>query len=194
LHARRRTLASVANLGGPVPVVRPVLWPPLLRRFQSDRGDEKYDWCRTEAGSAVEKAKNPSLVCDCVSDWTDDPVSMAGEPRGPFSKATPRRRQYPSQTYGLASNAGSAFGSTPRRTLTPHRSPPPQNETTDTGQIDGYQREQAYDGTQMVCDARALAYRMVHRVTQKEPCRGRAEKEVPFTGGGPPCRSKNVHS
>ena len=53
------------------------------------------------------------------------------------------------------------------------RSPPPQNETTDTGQVDRYQREQAYDGTQMVCDDRALAYRLVHRVIQKEPCRSR---------------------
>src|SRR4051812_39579599 len=33
-----------------------------------------------------------------------------------------------------------------------HRSPPPQNETPDTGQVDRYQREQAYDGTQMVRD------------------------------------------
>ena len=49
--------------------------------------------------------------------------------------------------------------------LQTHRSPPPQNKTTDTGQVDRYQREQAYDGTQMVCDARALAYRLVHRVT-----------------------------
>ena len=36
--------------------------------------------------------------------------------------------------------------------LQTHRSPPPQNKTTDTGQVDRYQREQAYDGTQMVCD------------------------------------------
>ena len=49
--------------------------------------------------------------------------------------------------------------------LQTHRSPPPQNKTTDTGQVDRYQREQAYDGTQMVGDARALAYRLVHRVT-----------------------------
>src|SRR4029077_2015078 len=47
------------------------------------------------------------------------------------------------------------------------RAPPPQNETTDTGQVDRYQREQAYDGTQMVCDDRALAYRLVHRVIQR---------------------------
>ena len=73
---------------------------------------------------------------------------------------------------------------TPRAFVQAHRSPPPQNETTDTGQVDRYQREQAYDGTQMVCDARALAYRLVHRVTQKEPCRSRAEKEAPLTRQG----------
>ena len=51
------------------------------------------------------------------------------------------------------------------------RSPPPQNETTDTGQVDRYQREQAYDGTQMVCDDRAFAYRLVHRLTQRRALR-----------------------
>ena len=56
---------------------------------------------------------------------------------------------------------------TPRAFVQAHRSPPPQNETTDTGQVDRYQREHAYDGTQMVRDARAFAYRLVHRVTQR---------------------------
>jgi hypothetical protein len=55
--------------------------------------------------------------------------------------------------------------------LQTHRSPPPQNKTTDTGQVDRYQREQAYDGTQMVCDDRAFAYRLVHRLTQRRALR-----------------------
>ena len=66
-----------------------------------------------------------------------------------------------------ASAAGMSLAPRQNAHLQAHRSPPPQNKTTDTGQVDRYQREQAYDGTQMVCDARALAYRLVHRVTQR---------------------------
>ena len=89
-----------------------------------------------------------------------------------------------------ASAAGMSLAPRQNALLQAHRSPPPQNKTTDTGQVDRYQREQAYDGTQMVCDARALAYRLVHRVTQKEPCRSRAEKEAPLTRQGPPACQK----
>ena len=71
------------------------------------------------------------------------------------------------------------------------RSPPPQNEATDTGQVDRYQREQAYDGTQMVCDDRASAYRLVHRLPKEEPCGSRAEKEcLDRHGIAPPIKKR----
>src|SRR4051794_31359596 len=66
-----------------------------------------------------------------------------------------------------ASAAGMSLAPRQDAHLQAHRSPPPQNKTTDTSQVDRYQCEQAYDGTQMVCDARALAYRLVHRLTQR---------------------------
>ena len=66
-----------------------------------------------------------------------------------------------------ASAAGMSLAPRQDALLQAHRSPPPQNKTTDTSQVDRYQREQAYDGTQMVCDDRAFAYRLVHRLTQR---------------------------
>ena len=57
----------------------------------------------------------------------------------------------------------------PGRTLAGPPVTTPQNETTDTGQVDRYQREHAYDGTQMVRDARAFAYRLVHLDPKKSP-------------------------
>ena len=53
--------------------------------------------------------------------------------------------------------------------LQTHRSPPPQNKTTDTGQVDRYQRKQAYDCAHVLRDDRSFAYRLFHRLTQKEP-------------------------
>jgi hypothetical protein len=75
--------------------------------------------------------------------------------------------------------------------LQAHRSPPPQNETTDTGQVDRYQRQQAYDGTHIVRDDRAFTNRLLHRLTKKSLAAAGLRKSA-LTGRGPPCRSKNV--
>ena len=76
-----------------------------------------------------------------------------------------------------ASAAGMSLAPRQDALLQAHRSPPPQNKTTDKGEVDRYTSVNKIYGTQMVCDARALAYRLVHRVTQKQPCRSRAENK-----------------
>jgi hypothetical protein len=64
----------------------------------------------------------------------------------------------------------------------PHRSPPPQSETTDTGQGDRYQREQAYDGTHIVWDNRSFAYRLFHRLTKKSPAEAGLQECLDWQG------------
>ena len=47
------------------------------------------------------------LVCDCVSGWSNDPVSMLESHEGHLKR--PGHGQCPDRTCGLASNAGSAW-------------------------------------------------------------------------------------
>jgi hypothetical protein len=63
------------------------------------------------------------------------------------------------------------------------RSPPPQNETTDTGSVDRYQREQAYDRTHIARDDRAFANRLLHRLTEK---RALPKQGCPSSSGAAP--------
>src|SRR6476660_5388917 len=136
------------------------------------------------------------FVANCSEPMTrSDRVATLEEAKGrcvlrtrPDNPAAERKDQTPDHrpTPLAAPTASRVTSSTKRARASLHlpcslspgrRSPPPQNEATATGQVDRYQREQAYDGTQMVCDDRASAYRLVHRLPKEEPCGSRAEKE-----------------
>jgi len=150
------------------------------------------------------------FVANCSEPMTrSDRVATLEEAKGrcvlrtrPDNPAAERKDQTPDHrpTPLAAPTASRVTSSTKRARASLHlpcslspgrRSPPPQNEATDTGQVDRYQREQAYDGTQMVCDDRASAYRLVHRLPKEEPCGSRAEKEcLDRHGIAPPIKKR----
>ena len=56
-------------------------------------------------------------------------------------------------------------------------SPPAKKEIANPGQVDPKQGDEGYQGTKVVRDNGAFAYRLVHRLSQRSALPKQAEKE-----------------